>query len=600
MGGEFPSFHGWLTTLRGLIILLEPQRGGGRRKGYLMKNMGRRDFIKGASLGALGLVGAGSLTACASAQESTTLAASGASNDLPRGLQAEDFKSSVVEIEPVTEFGDEKTYDIVVVGAGTSGIPAAITAFEEGASVAVLQKEATSISQGDMSSGIVLDESTNLGLQGFKQTYRKICNYRINHDLLDTFINYSGETALWLLKHSKMAGYEGQIQEFSRNDYYDGESVGLAVNTYGIKPKGHHDMFLALSEWAAAQGIEFFYETPAVQLVVEDGKVTGVVGKGKDGSYTRFNATKAVILATGDYQNNQTLVEKWSPDLTRFAKKQMNKTGDGILMAIMAGGRISPVGHSRQMHDFDAGPMFDEPFLAVDEEGNRFMNEQIEMTSWVCTLADRNKAEDPGKFCHIFDSNYAKYVTDWGGHPVSDDRIHDFVPGEKENATAIRADLIDTHYADTLEELAEQLGIPAPNLKASVERYNELCKQGKDEDFGKEAKYMKPIDQPPYWGIHRWIRVTATCNGVMVDKNYQVIDESDRPIPGLYSVGFGAGNLCGNVDWTTYLLGMSCGSCMTSGRVAALHAVKGVIEPSNPVSWSEMKDGYTEVDWIEG
>ncbi len=87
-------------------------------------------------------------------------------------------------------------------------------------------------------------------------------------------------------------------------------------------------------------------------------------------------------------------------------------------------------------------------------------------------------------------------------------------------------------------------------------------------------------------------RITAICGGIAVDGNYQVVDETGAPIPGLYAVGFGAGDLCGAIDWSTYVTGMSNGSCMNSGRCAALHAVKGSLEPSKPVTWEDYREKY--------
>ena len=103
---------------------------------------------------------------------------------------------------------------------------------------------------------------------------------------------------------------------------------------------------------------------------------------------------------------------------------------------------------------------------------------------------------------------------------------------------------------------------------------------------------MKPITTPPFWGIRQWMRVTAICGGINVDGNYRVVDGNNQPIPGLYAVGFGAGDLCGDTDWSFYLGGMSCGSCMTSGRYATIHAITGGNTPSKPAKWADVKKLY--------
>lgn len=98
-------------------------------------------------MGAAGAAGAG-LAGCAPSGGENPKTAETGGIEYPAGLQASDFEDSPVEIEPITEFSEEKTYDVVVVGAGTGGVPAALSALEEGATVAVLQKESKPISQG--------------------------------------------------------------------------------------------------------------------------------------------------------------------------------------------------------------------------------------------------------------------------------------------------------------------------------------------------------------------------------------------------------------------------------------------------------------------
>lgn len=548
----------------------------------------RRDFLKGAAF--TGAVAATAGIVGCSSPESKTDGSTADSTAYPKFFTAEDFEKSSVVIDVITDFTDEKTYDIVVVGAGTAGLPAVLTALEEGASVACIQKESTSVAQGCACAGASLDGSTEMGLLRFMQTYAEICEYRVNYDLLKTYVYHSGETTMWVSGKATEAGFPNAKNSSQIFEYEEDSHVLYLKNDAATKPQSNNDLIKALVGLAESQGAEFFFDTPGVQLIKEGDKVVGVVGGSEENGYTRFNANTAVILAAGDYQNNDSMVDRFSPDLTRFARKQFNKTGDGILMAALAGGHMTPVGHSRQMHDFDSGPMPEEPFLAVNENGDRFMNEETPSTSAVNVLRFQD-ATDPGKYSMIFDSNYAEQVAGWGGRPASEEKLHNYVPGEGGGPGTVE-NLIDTHYADTLEELAEKLDIPADNLVASVERYNTFVANGFDEDFGKLPQYLKPVDTPPFWGRHRWIRVTATCGGIAVDGNYQVLDDDNQPIPGLYSTGFGAGDLCGAADWSIYWAGMSVGSCMNSGRCAALHATTGGLEPSNPAKWEDFKYIY--------
>ena len=109
--------------------------------------------------------------------------------------------------------------------------------------------------------------------------------------------------------------------------------------------------------------LDAYFSTPAVKLIMDGKRVSGVIAKNKDGRYIQFNASKAVILATGDYTNNAAMVQRWCPDIAEFDKKQFGKTGDGHILAISAGAEMENLGHTKMMHDFDSALMFEEYFL---------------------------------------------------------------------------------------------------------------------------------------------------------------------------------------------------------------------------------------------
>ena len=547
--------------------------------------LNRRDFLKGgAVLGSAAAIGG--LAGCAAAP-ATTSNAPAAAEKLPAGTTAQDFASSVVELDPITTFAEELDYDIVVIGAGTAGIPATYAALEEGAKVACLQKESLVVAHGNGSAGFIIEESSEIGALQYKQAWRESSSYRVNPDLLDQFVQYSGETAMWMLKMGNEVGL-APAASLTKNEYDEGSYCTLASNYFGPKPVNNADIMKALAEAAEKEGAEFFYSTPAVQLVMDDnGAVTGVIGAGEKG-YVKFNASKAVIIAAGDYQNNESLVERYSPDIVRFNRKQHNKTGDGILLAMTAGAVMAPVNHAKTMHDMDAAPMLLTfvPFMAVDEEGKRFMNEDIPMESWDLALNARpSHVEDPGKFCRIFDNEYTtKYNV-----PVPPEALENYIPGFLDDPKGVYIGLTDTHRADTLEELAEMLDMPAAGLVESVKKWNEHCEAGADSEFGLGQEMLKPIDTPPYWATRQWIRCSAINAGVLIDGNCRVLDAKGEPIVGLYSAGSGAGNACGDLEWSLYQGGFCCGSYMTNGRYAAIHAATGGMTPSKAVSIDEVR-----------
>lgn len=560
----------------------------------------RRTFLQGA--GALGAatMGAG-LIGCASKPEAASSGPSAEEAAYPDMITRGDFEASAVAVDPITEFADEKTYDIVVVGAGVSGVPAVLTALDEGASVCCLQKESAASANGHYSSGIVQEASNPVDILRWQQYIRANNSYRVNGDLLSFYSAHSGETAFFMDKQAERIGRPADETWVTEGvDLTEGsaiQSTDTAMELLYVVHAwrdGNDGLLKELAAQAEEDGAEFFYSTPGVQLITDEtGAVTGVVGEASDGSHSKFNATKGVILATGDYENNQSMLTKFNPDLAHFQVSQMGRTGDGHLMALQAGARLVPLGHCKQLHCVFASDWHTSavPLLSLDMSGKRFMNEECAMTLWHNSLNALTDQEDRGLFVRIFDDAFETKNPGMGTREM----LEAYIPGANpEHFTAVTnwtPNMADVHKADTLDELAETLGVPADSLKASVEAWNEYCKAGEDPEFGLDKRYLQPIDTPPYWGVNQHVRVIAVNSGVMVDGNYQVVDSNLEPIAGLFAVGTAGGDICGNNDWRMSF-GLSNGHCMTAGRYSTLYALRGKAEPSKPVSWDEVKALY--------
>ena len=332
-------------------------------------------------------------------------------NAVPDGLTAAEIGDSVCELGNIVP-DCTKDYEIVVVGAGASGVPAAGWAAELGAKTALLQKESTVISQGNCGSAIIKSRSTEAGIAKWIHHTNSLCDWRADTKQLRAYAEHSEEAMMWFLNRAGLTK-ETEYGDGSRVDnnaesaklLNDGDKLCAFRSTSGdftgvwkdrmnsydygddhcyfwapwIGPKplnvgnALHNALNNIME--KHSDLHAYFSTPAVKLIMNDKRVTGVIAKNKDGKYIQFNASKAVILATGDYTNNAAMVKRWCPDIAEFDKKQFGKTGDGHILAISAGAKIENLGHTKMMHDFDSALMFEEPFLYLNMNGERFTNE---------------------------------------------------------------------------------------------------------------------------------------------------------------------------------------------------------------------------------
>ena len=328
----------------------------------------------------------------------------------------------------------------------------------------------------------------------------------------------------------------------------------------------------------------------------ENGKVTGVIAKDENSKYIQFNASKGVVLATGDYMNNEAMVKRWCPDIDGYDKKQYQKTGDGYIMAIDAGAKMENLGHTKMMHDFDSGLMYEEPFLYVNMEGKRFCNEDTgfvymgNITKYLPRYNGANvDANHPdgslGWYCQIYDSDYMNYANS----PVPEQVMTKYIPGAVENPQGVFANLIDTYKADTIEELAGLLGIPADELQKTIDRYNELVTKGADDDFHKPADFLYPVVKAPFYAAKVGVALLAVVGGLSVNTDLQVLDDEKKPIEGLYATGNTSGDLYA-IDYPINMAGNSNGRCVIWGYLLGKTMAKATASGEALTSRDELAD----------
>lgn len=543
-------------------------------------SLSRRNFLRGVGFAA---AGAGALAGC-----SPQVVPSEATSE-PQAPAASAQPSFLTPPDPIpdSEIKETVTADVVVVGAGVAGLSAALAAAEAGAKVAVIEKRETFTARGMHIAAVGSKVQKELGIEfDAEQAVREIVRWslkRVKESLHWLFIRKSGEAMDWITDLVEAEGMEVTmwIGNYKGPDYYEYPVTHTVIGPAAQRFANMEDVAFVLEKNAKEREADFYYNTRAVQLIrPNNSRVTGVIAQNADGDYVKYEATKGVILATGDYSGDDEMIDYYCPpariaDVSVYTPVGVN-TGDGHKMGLWAGAAMqASEPHAPMIHMQGAANTY--CFLHVNKFGQRFQNEDI-TTQAACT----GKAIQPDNIAwSVFDENclemlpetveiggglFWDQVNRYWGQPFNLEMERGMIQWQIENGNIVTA--------DTIEELAEKMGVPADNLKATVDRYNQLADKGKDEDFGKRPELLCRIDKPPFYAAILKSALLVIVGGLSINEDMQVLDSEGLPIPGLYAVGNVAGDFFGG-DYPTIFPGHSHGRAITFGRIAGTIAAGG-------------------------
>ncbi len=338
------------------------------------------------------------------------------------------------------------------------------------------------------------------------------------------------------------------------------------------------------------RGIDLWLNSPMESLIEEGGVVLGAVVK-KDGKLVCIGARKGVVIGSGGFEHNQVMREKYLPQPTNpeWSGSQVNNTGDGIRAAMDIGAKTDLMQHAWWAPSVKV-PKWDRPYVIfaerslpglviVNKAGKRFQNEAAPYLESGQAFYTENKPEEPTFPSYVvFDATFRNKFP-FG--PIT--------PGYTTPDSRLPKKIWDVLVkADSVEALAQKIGVDAQGLQETIVKNNEYAKTGKDLDFQRGESFydryygdartspnpcIAAIEKAPFYAIPIHPGDIGTKGGVLTDVNGNAVDEQGHAIPGLYVIGNAAASVMGSKYPGA---GSTLGPAMTFGYLAAKHLAQQV------------------------
>lgn len=562
------------------------------------RGLSRRSFLRNSVTTVAGVVVAGTMmNGCGTGRKrDAQVDSKTGGTDAAKGSEPSFLKAP----PPIkdSEISSRLEADVVVIGAGIAGLCAAVSAAEEGAKVILLEKTPNvnfrGYDYGAVNSKVQKQVGCDMDPIMVTREMMRYAGYKNNQRVVMKYVSESGKVNDWLLDMALHAGCK--LQHIWTRDEMVAEGATLPTMpsmTFVLEPtqeavekapkgmiggKPVIAMAFTLQSAAKQKGVDIHFNTPAVQLVRENentGRVTAVIAKDQKGKYIKCAAKKGVILCAGDYSNDEEMLHYYipsSPSVKINLYPSKANTGDGQKMGMWIGAAIDEAPHAPMYFDIGmveapglADALMRQPWLSLNNDGERYANEDLPYAY----ISNAVRQEPGHTRWTVWDAKWPEEAPNF--RQTACKSLKSVYHDPQHIQRLIRDNVIKA--ANTLDELAQKMNIPANKLKASVQRYNELVHKGFDEDFYKRQECMTAIEKPPFYAAQIATALLVALGGLKINENMQVLDSNKKVIPGLYAAGNNSGSFYAN-DYCVTVMGNSHGRAYTFGYLAGKNVLK--------------------------
>ena len=553
-----------------------------------------------------------------------------AGGDTAASSSDEDWLGTEPEIDE-SKVAKTVDVDVAVVGCGIAGVAACRSVAEDGGLVAAFEKAdgpqcrsgEYAVINGKVQAKWGRDTWTREQIDDIIDSHMVESTYRCKRSIMSKWAHNIGDAFDWWVEANPDLYYaettRSSIPDESADNFiipifyplpehYDWkqERFPCYPTSVEFKPDQHVTVEANMQKAIDTGNVQTFYGCFVEKLIMDHGRCVGLYARdAATGEYIKCNASKGVILSTGDYSQNTKMLKHFCPEVIENniqclftnvdVEGNFTNQGDGIQLGMWAGAQVQQ-SHAPMIHHMGGGAdlagvgvMGNAGFLNLDLNGKRFMNEDLPGQQ----LENQIELQKNRESWQIFDSNWPEQLpympAAHGGACYYEDYASED-EGPKNNTTyrnykspyQLEAAVADGRAvkADTLEELVAKIypddTAAQQTALDSIQRYNELAKAGYDEDFHKPASRMWAVENGPFYADKFTTALLLVCiGGLESDEDCHTFDADRNVIPGLYV----AGNIQGNRFATEYpigLKGVSHSMAMYYGYVAGKNALKDI------------------------